>query len=99
MNDGISLAKIGRNLTGSGAINLHRGGAQRTAAAACWLMLALFGAGCSQHTQARAYGSPDAAVDSFVAALRANDTAALTESLGSGADDLMNSGDPVADSQ
>jgi hypothetical protein len=43
------------------------------------------------------FASPDAAMQAFVAAVRAGDTKSLTAVLGSGARPLLSSGDPVAD--
>lgn len=58
-------------------------------------MMLLVGGGCasSQHT----YKSPEAAVDSLVAALRAGDTARLDKIFGKDGAAIVSSGDPVAD--
>jgi hypothetical protein len=46
----------------------------------------------------KTFPTAEAAVDAFVAALRTNDSAALTEIFGPDSEDLVSSGDPVADS-
>lgn len=66
--------------------------------AACAGALAVAGVGCSkQSTPGLAFATPEAAVDSVVAALRANDRPQLDKVFGSGADELLASGDAVAD--
>jgi hypothetical protein len=65
----------------------------------CLLILAC---GCassqqSQQSQQKQFASPDAAAQSLVDALRANDDAALKEILGPAGDDIRSSGDEVAD--
>ncbi len=52
--------------------------------------------GGSSATQA--FDTPEAAVEALVTALEANDSAALTRILGSNADELLHSGDAIADS-
>src|SRR5215470_7675468 len=51
--------------------------------------------GCS--TAPQSYATPESAVDSLVGALRADNEAELHRILGSDADKLISSGDPVAD--
>src|SRR5262245_66270674 len=66
-------------------------------------LLAFHWSGCSStqttsaSTPGKGYDSADAAVDSLVAALRSNDQKQLHSILGEGSDDLLNSGDEVAD--
>jgi hypothetical protein len=57
--------------------------------------LALLLAGCAKGPAT--YDSPDAAASALVDALKNNDKRALTRILGSDSDDLISSGDPVAD--
>jgi hypothetical protein len=45
----------------------------------------------------QAFKSPEEAADALIAALRANDTGAMTRVLGRGADEIMSSGDEVQD--
>lgn len=60
--------------------------------------LATCGVGCSkQNKPGLAFATPEAAADSVVAALRTNDRPQLEKIFGSGADDLLSSGDAVAD--
>lgn len=61
-------------------------------------MLAL-GAGCGSTSASggQTFGSPDAAVDSLVTALRTEDSICLKRILGPSGDDILSSGDPVAD--
>ncbi len=65
--------------------------------ATCALVLALFATGCTQHTQPEAFATPDAAVDSVITALRADDNKQLSRILGSDAKELLASGDPIDD--
>jgi hypothetical protein len=66
-------------------------------------LLAFHWSGCSSTSTAsswapgKGYDSADAAVASLVAALRSNDQKELHSILGAGSDDLLNSGDEVAD--
>ncbi len=60
---------------------------------ACLLLVV----GCSSGPEQTHFQSPQAAVDSFVAALRANDTAQLKQILGPGSEQIISSGDPIAD--
>ena len=53
--------------------------------------------GGGQAGQQRQFNSPQAAVDSLVAALRANDTNKLNEIFGPDGGEIVSSGDPVAD--
>jgi hypothetical protein len=62
------------------------------------MLLVLIGAaGCSASGLGRHYPSPEAAVDSLVAALRTNNTAELKSIFGPSGDQIISSGDPVAD--
>src|SRR5262245_29748527 len=58
----------------------------------------IFGCTSSQKKQEH-FSSPNAAVDSFVTALRANDDQQLKHILGGEGDSLLSSGDDVADQQ
>jgi Protein of unknown function (DUF2950) len=56
------------------------------------------GAGCAgKKDEATGYATPEAAVAALVAALEKDDTVALSKLLGPGTEDLLSSGDPVAD--
>lgn len=68
-----------------------------TVGAALIAMSALLGAGGCAGTPQRTFNSPEAAAEGIVSALRADDQASLKEILGPGSDDLVSSGDPVAD--
>jgi len=58
----------------------------------------LLGAGCAGKKEEPAgYATPEAAVAALVAALEKNDTAAIAKLLGPGTEELLSSGDPVAD--
>jgi hypothetical protein len=63
------------------------------------IVLALAAVGCasSSSSDRTQFSSPDAAAKSLVGALRANDRARLDEILAPAADDILSSGDPVAD--
>ena len=64
------------------------------------LGLALVGAlgqGCASIDQQKAFATPEEATQALVAALRANDTAALSEIFGAEGDPIISSGDKVAD--
>jgi hypothetical protein len=65
----------------------------------CLLSLLLIGCGPRNATvdAARTFDDPDAAVAALVAALEKNDVPALRRLLGPGTDQLLDSGDPVAD--
>jgi hypothetical protein len=56
----------------------------------------LAGSGCASSEQ-KQFSSPDAAAQSLVDALRRNDTPRLKQILGPGGDDILSSGDKVAD--
>src|SRR5262245_49727074 len=58
--------------------------------------LSLLGVGCTSNKQTE-FASPESAVQSFVGAVRGNDDASLKKMFGPQADELMSSGDPVAD--
>ena len=59
----------------------------------------LLGAGCAgkKQEEAAGYATPEAAVAALVSALEKDDTAALSKLLGPGTEDLLSSGDAVAD--
>ena len=60
--------------------------------------LALLAVGCAgKKDEAAGFATPEAAVAALVAALEKDDTAALARLLGPGTEDLLSSGDPVAD--
>src|SRR4051812_42886703 len=61
------------------------------------ILLASLACGCASSEVH--YATPQAAVDSFVTALRANDDTQLKKILGSEGDELLSSGDPVADQE
>src|SRR5215470_8130255 len=61
------------------------------------LAVVLFSQGCTSGPPAEAFNSPDEAVNAIIAAARAHDSAQLKTILGGGADDILSSGDPVAD--
>src|SRR5438046_6542292 len=59
---------------------------------------ALFsGCGSSPAWHGETFNTADAAVQSLVSALRSDDTARLQQILGPAGDDILSSGDPVAD--
>jgi len=58
-------------------------------------LIALVGQGCA--SPQTMFASPDEAVQSLVSAVRANDQTQLKQILGSHGDDLLNSGDDIAD--
>jgi len=64
----------------------------------CTLALACVG-GCAQTQKGLAFESPEAAVSAMVAGLRADDDAAMRRIMGSDADELLHSGDDVADAE
>ena len=60
--------------------------------------LALLAVGCAgKKDEAGGFATPEAAVAALVAALEKDDAAALARLLGPGTEDLLSSGDPVAD--
>src|SRR5688572_23988237 len=60
-------------------------------------VLVLTALGCASSTEQKQFSSPDAAAQSLADALRSNDRARLDEILAPAADDILSSGDPVAD--
>jgi hypothetical protein len=62
-------------------------------------MLVSTGCGCSSVSSQTHFASPAEAVDSFVSALRANDDTQLKKILGPEADEVLSSGDQVADQE
>jgi hypothetical protein len=75
-----------------------RSGLPRMLVGALTLALALIGGGCAaHHTPGAAFPTAEAAVDSLVTGLRANDRPQLDKVLGSDADQILSSGDSVAD--
>src|SRR5205823_1421900 len=70
----------------------------RTITCAVAVLSLLIGSGCaSSSPEQKRFKSPQAAVDTLVVALRANDTAKLKQIFGPGGDEIVSSGDPVAD--
>ena len=70
----------------------------RASTAASLVALALLAVGCAgKKDEAAGFATPEAAVAALVAALEKDDTAALAKLLGPGTEDLLSSGDPVAD--
>jgi hypothetical protein len=62
------------------------------------VVLALLAVGCAgKKEEAAGFATPEAAVAALVAALEKDDTAAMAKLLGPGTEDLLSSGDPVAD--
>ena len=61
------------------------------------LVSALFAAACAKKESQASFNSPEEAVTAFVGALQKDDTVALRNLLGPGTDDLLSSGDAVAD--
>lgn len=66
------------------------------------ILLALFGIvifaqGCTSNAPPQAFNTPDEAVNAIVAAARSHNTDKIMQILGGGAEDVMSSGDPVAD--
>ncbi len=60
--------------------------------------LALLTVGCAgKKEEVAGFATPEAAVAALVAALKKDDTAAMAKLLGPGTEDLLSSGDPVAD--
>ncbi len=60
--------------------------------------LALLAAGCAgKKEEAAGFATPEAAVAALVAAFEKDDTAEIAKLLGPGTEDLLSSGDPVAD--
>ncbi len=74
---------------------------ENTCSAIVRMTLAVAGAAllvsCAKVEDHSSFATPDAAVDAFVAALQKDDVTALQKLLGPGAEDLLSSGDPVAD--
>jgi hypothetical protein len=70
----------------------------RARAALALVALAMLAAGCAgKKEEATGFATPEAAVAALVAALEKDDTAALAGLLGPGTEDLLSSGDAVAD--
>jgi hypothetical protein len=61
------------------------------------LVSALFAAACAKKESQASFNSPEEAVTAFVGALQKDDIVALRNLLGPGTDDLLSSGDAVAD--
>ena len=61
------------------------------------LLVAGFAAGCAGPKESAGFDTADAAVAALVAALRSEDRTALHAMLGDAADEILDSGDPVAD--
>src|SRR5688572_5617553 len=60
-------------------------------------VLVLTALGCASSTEQKQFSSPDAAAQSLADALRSDDRARLDEILAPAADDILSSGDAVAD--
>jgi Protein of unknown function (DUF2950) len=75
----------------------------RWRAAALVVLVALFGSGgfsaAAATTKQKTFATPEQAVDSLLAAVRASDTSELMKILGPASKNLISSGDPVADAQ
>jgi hypothetical protein len=69
----------------------------RTITCALSVLGLLLASGCASSGEQKRFNSPQAAVDSLVAALRANDTAKLKQIFGPESGEIVSSGDPVAD--
>jgi hypothetical protein len=70
----------------------------RTPLAAGLLAFVLLGAGCAgKKEEAAGFATPETAVAALVAALEKDDMAALAKLLGPGTEEMLSSGDPVAD--
>jgi hypothetical protein len=70
----------------------------RAPLAAGLVAFVLLGAGCAgKKDETAGFATPEAAVAALVAALEKDDTAALAKLLGPGTEELLSSGDPVAD--
>jgi hypothetical protein len=70
----------------------------RTRVAASIIAVALFVGGCaSKRNDGASFATPEEAVAALVAALQNDDTVALAKLLGAGSEELLASGDPVAD--
>jgi hypothetical protein len=61
------------------------------------LLLAGFAAGCAGPSKAEEFGSADQAVEALISALRADDSSQVRAILGAGSDEVLSSGDEVAD--
>lgn len=64
-----------------------------------WLLAlaAVLAPSCTERANQKVFGSPQQAVDALIVALKAGDHGQLEAILGTGADDVLSSGDPVAD--
>jgi hypothetical protein len=70
----------------------------RARSAVSLLALALLTVGCAgKKDEAAGFATPEAAVAALIAALEQDDTAAMARLLGPGTEELLSSGDPVAD--
>jgi hypothetical protein len=79
-------------------MNIDRQNSVRTYAAAAVATIALLVAGCSgKKDDSASFATPDEAVAALVTAFEKDDMAALSKLLGPGTDELLSSGDPVAD--
>ena len=61
------------------------------------LLVSGLAAGCAGPSKAEEFGSADQAVEKLIAALRANDSSEARAILGAGSDEVLSSGDEVAD--
>ncbi len=69
----------------------------RARTAASLVALAFLAVGCAGKKEEAGFATPEAAVAALVSAFEKDDTAALAKLLGPGTEDLLSSGDPVAD--
>lgn len=69
----------------------------RTSAIVALILVLNACSGKKDEGQQTAYATPEEAVSAFVAALQKDDTTALKTILGPGTDELLSSGDPIAD--
>ena len=62
-----------------------------------FIALFFLGSAYGQTAKQRTFASPGEAVNAMIEALKSNDVKAMEEILGPGSEDLISSGDPVAD--
>jgi hypothetical protein len=80
------------------SMNIRQAWPRRAAAAALSLFLLGLLGGCSSQNGGQAFNDPNTALTTMVTALRSNDTAQLSKLLGPKANEVLASGDQVADS-
>lgn len=64
---------------------------------AVWIALVMPGSSAAETVVQKTFASPEEAVEALVGALKAGDTKALSAIFGPGSEDVVSSGDPVAD--